>query len=427
MTIRGRHAVRLRVDRLIDGLGSPPIERAAILIIDGRIAQVGPDASVSSPENALTLDFPEGSALPGLIDSHVHLAIPPTDDPVASLALESDDDLVIRGAAAAERMLRAGVTSVFDCGGRGATTFRVRDAIARGLSVGPRLLVSGRPVTPRRGHCWFLGGEAGGIEAIRSAVRRAIEDEGADGIKIMATGGGLTSGTDARQACYTVAELSAAADEAHRRGCRITAHAHGVPGIRAAVEAGIDSVAHVTMLGPEWTWTFDQPVADSMATRGVRAVTTIAAGLRAAIDAPAPNPGGHGSPKRLTRADWWHNARKLLDSGVVVVPGSDVGMRLTDFGEEMLLELEANVGIGVAPLEVIRMATSQAARHLGIEAVTGSLVAGLAADVLVVSGRPDRDISALRTPLLVLKDGKQLQPTRARSAPAAADIRRLGS
>ncbi len=417
-----RTAVRLRVGRLVDGTGADTVDDAALLIIDGRIAEVGPTAAVANPEDARAIHLPDGTALPGLIDAHVHVALPPTLDPLATLGMESDDDLVVRGAAAAERMVRAGVTTAYDCGARGMTAYRIRDAIRRGLSVGPRLLVSGRAITQTGGHCHFFGGEADGIEGVRAAVRRMLDEEGADGIKIMATGGGLTPGTDSRHASYSVQELAAAADEAHRFGKRITAHAHGLPGIRNASEAGIDSIQHCTMLGLDWTWTFDESVARGMVDRGTRAIPTISAGTRAEVESGIdinklqPNPGA------MTRADSWANARRLIDAGVTVVPGTDVGVNLTDYGEELFFELEAYVGIGVPPADVIRMATARAAAHLGIEAVTGTLVPKKDADVLVVAGRPEHDISALRRSLLVLRGGHPIQPTPPRPAPVANQV-----
>ncbi len=417
-----RTAVRLRVARLVDGTGADAVDDAALLIIDGRIADAGPNATVATPEDARRIELPNGTAIPGLIDSHVHVALPPTLDPIATLETESDDDLVVRGAAAAERLVRAGVTTAYDCGARGKTGYRVREMIQRGISEGPRLLVSGRAITQAGGHCHFFGGEADGVEGVRAAVRRMLEDEGADGIKIMATGGGLTPGTDSRHASYSLEELTAAADEAHRCGKRITAHAHGVPGIRNASMAGIDSIQHCTMLGPDWTWTFDEDVARGMVERGTRAIPTISAGTRTEIELGIdinklqPNPG------QMTRADWWANARRLIDTGVTVVPGTDVGINLTDFGEELFFELEAYVGIGLAPADVIRLATHGAAVHLGIEDVTGTLIPGKDADIVVVDGRPDQDISALRRPLLVLRAGRQLQPTPPRPAPVRATL-----
>jgi imidazolonepropionase-like amidohydrolase len=295
--------------------------------------------------------------------------------------------------------------------------------VERGISLGPRLLVAGRPVTPTGGHCHFFGGQADGAEGVQAAIRGLIEDEGADIIKMIATGGGLTAGTDSRHAAYETDVLRAAADEAHRLGRRITAHAHGVPGIRRATEAGVDSIQHCTMLGPNWEWTFDAAVAGLMAERGTRAVPTISAGTRFEVEAGIdinklqPNPGA------MTRADSWANARNLHEAGVTIVPGTDVGVNLTDFGEELFFELEAYVGCGLSPIATIRKATAVAAWNLGLDDVTGTLGRGLDADVLVVDGEPDRDISALRRPLLVLRRGRPIQPT----PPPPAPTRRVAA
>ncbi|MBA2314463.1 MAG: amidohydrolase family protein [Chloroflexi bacterium] len=412
-----RQAFRVRVGRLLDGTDGSAIEDAALLVLDDRIAAIGANRAVPEPEDAAVLHLPEATALPGLMDAHVHVALPPTVDPVGSMATETDEDLVVRGAAASERMVRAGITTAYDCGERGMTSYRIRDAIARGLCLGPRLLVSGRPVTQTGGHCHFFGGEADGVDGVRAAVRRLLEDEGADGIKIMATGGGLTPGTDSRQASYSIAELASAVEEAHRLGKRVTAHAHGVPGIDSASKAGIDSIQHCTMLGADWAWSFDETVARGMVERGTRAIPTISAGTRYEVETGRsiaqlqPNPG------RMTRADWWANARALQDIGVMLVPGTDVGINFTDFGEELFLELEAWVGIGLEPAHVIHCATGRAAQHLGIEGQTGTLRPGLQADVLIVDGAPDREITDLRRTRLVLKGGRRVQPTPPRPRP----------
>jgi imidazolonepropionase-like amidohydrolase len=414
-----RQALRIRVGRLLDGTGAPAVENAALLVIDGRIAAVGRDDAVAQPEDARMLDLPGTTALPGLMDAHVHVTMPPTIDPLASMLAESDDDLVVRGTVATERMVRAGITTAYDCGARGMTAYAIRDAIARGLAVGSRLLVSGRPVTQTRGHCHFFGGEADGVAGVREAVRTLLEDEGADGIKIMATGGGLTPGTDSRHASYSIEELAAAVDEAHRLGKKVTSHAHGVPGIDNASKAGIDSIQHCTMLGEDWEWAFDETVARGMVERGTRAIPTISAGTRYEvetgnrIDKLQPNPG------KMTRADWHANGRALNEIGVTLVPGTDVGINFTDFGEELFIELEAWVdGAGMDPAHVIHCATGRAAWHLGIDGETGSLKPGLAADVLIVDGAPDTDITDLRRTRFVLKGGQRIQPTPPRPKPA---------
>jgi imidazolonepropionase-like amidohydrolase len=406
-----RSVHRIHVGRLIDGTAAEPLDDAALLVVDDRIAAVGPDRAVPTPDDARLHELPGASALPGLMDAHVHVTLPPTIDPLRSLHEESDHDLVVRGAVAAERMVRAGITTAYDCGARGQTAQGVRDAISRGLVLGPRLLVSGRAVTQPRGHCHFFGGEAEGVEGVRTIVRRLIEEEGVDGIKMVATGGGLTPDTDSRYASFSVRELAAGADEAHRLGRRVTAHAHGVPGIRNVSESGIDSVQHCTMLGEDWGWSFDEGVALGMARRGTRACPTISAGYRVEVERGIdiaklqPNPGA------MTRHDTWANARRLIDCNVTVVPATDVGVNLTDFGDELFLELEAYARIGVPPPDVIRWATARSAGHHGIDHLTGTLREGLEADVLVVDGRPEHDISDLRRTRLVFRAGRSITPT----------------
>jgi imidazolonepropionase-like amidohydrolase len=406
--------IRLSVGHLIDGTGAPALSNRAVLIEDGTIVAVGADATVPHPAHARSYDFPDATALPGLIDAHVHLVIPRTRGSMLDemLAL-SDDELVVLGAASAERFLRAGVTTVFDCGARGNTAFRIRDAVDRGLVLGPRTLVSGRPITPTGGHCWWWGGEADGVEGVRAAVIQLLDEEGADGIKMMATGGYMTTTTTPGKAAYPREVFEVAVEEAHRRGRYITAHAHGVDGMRLASEAGIDCLQHASMIGSDGTWQFSEDVARGMAARGTRAAMTMAQGMRVArergedVDWRTAKRGD-----RLGLAMWMADARLLADAGVELVIGTDMSSVIdTDHGEETILEIEAFVEIGQTPVQAIRAATSLAATNLGIESTTGSLAAGLAADVLVVTGKPHEDIHDLRDGRLVLRQGRPVLPT----------------
>jgi imidazolonepropionase-like amidohydrolase len=409
----GPEAIRIEVGHLIDGSDADPIDDAAILIEGERIVAVGPSRIVPTPEHARRYTFPDATALPGLMDAHVHVTFAADIDPIGTMAKESDDQLVARGLVNTERMLRVGVTTAFDCGGRNRTTFAIRDALGRGAAVGPRLLCSGRPVTRRRGHCHWLNGEVvgPGPDGIRETVRRLIEDEGADGIKAMATGGGMTAGTDTRWAAFTVEELEAAADEAHRHGRIITTHAHGIPGIRNATLAGIDGIQHTTMMGEDWKWSFDEDVAGLMRDRGTVACPTMGSGTRADLEGGLNLFDFQANPWAITRQQTMENGRRLREAGVTMVPATDVGVPLTDFGEEILIEIEIYAAIGFGPLGAIRAATSGAARYLGLAGVTGALTPGLAADILVVDGRPDKDITDLRLSRLVVANGSPVRPT----------------
>jgi imidazolonepropionase-like amidohydrolase len=406
--------LRIGVGHLVDGTGAAAHADWALLVENGQIVDAGPNSRVARPAHARTMEFPDGTALPGLIDAHVHLVVPRSSESMLDAMQALDDDqLVVMGAASAERFLRAGVTTIFDCGARGTTGFRIRDAVNGGLVLGPRTLVSGRPVTRTGGHCWWWGGEADGVEGVRAAVRHLLDDEGADGIKIMATGGYMTATTDPGQAAYPLEVLAAAVDEAHRRGRYITSHAHGVAGMRAASEAGIDCIQHASMIGSDGTWQFDAELAQDMAARGTRAAMTMAQGIRVEREKGVDvdwRKARRGDP--LTVASWMADARLLHDAGVELVVGTDMSSVIDiDHGEETILEIEAHVEIGYTPLEAIRAATSLAATNLRIDGLTGTLKPGLAADVLIVEGQPYRDIHDLRNGRLVLRAGRSVLPT----------------
>ena len=407
--------LRISADRLVDGTSAAALEGGvAVLVMDDRIAAAGPEATVPVPEGARIRHFPGGTILPGLIDQHVHLCVARGESMVDDTRTRTDEELLVWGVGSAERMLRSGVTTVFDCGARGDTGLRIRDAVGRGLGLGPRILASGRPITPTGGHCWFWGGEADGEAAVRAAVARLLDEEGADGIKIMATGGYATSTTDPRLPAYPREVLAAAAEEAHRRGRYITAHAHGVAGMRAASEAGIDCLQHASMIGMSMGWEFDRTLAGEMAARGTRAAVTMMQSVRNRREAGETvdwRAAKRGDP--LAVAPWMADARALHAAGVILVTGTDMTtVTDPDHGEELVLEIEGHVEIGLTPTAAIRAATSAGARNLGLETLTGTIRPGLSADLLVVDGAPDRDIHVLRRPLLVVRQGTPIQPTR---------------
>ncbi len=375
--------VRIHVGRLVGEIPDDVVHDAALLISDGVISAVGPNSSIPAPADTRLIDFPDATALPGLIDTHVHLTLSADADPIARLISESDDDLVIRGCHNAERLLRSGVTTAFDRGARNRTIFAIRDALRRGLGQGPRLLVSGRPITPTGGHAHHMHGEADGVAGVKRAVNDLV-DQGADGIKIVATGGMLTPGSDPSSSTYPTRVLKAAADEAHRRGMFITAHAHGIEGMWRCVEAGMDSIEHATMLDAAGRWAFDPELAEAMRGRGIAAVPGV--------------------------ADSLDKSQRLQEAGVRLIVGTDVGVDGTEWGSEILRELKALVAIGLTPLAAIRAATSEAARHIGRPDI-GALAVGRAGDVLIVDGAADRDISALARPRLVIVMGTLIQPT----------------
>ena len=211
--------------RLIDGTGGPPIENPVIVIQDSKIVSAGREGDVAIPqmEDVNKLDYKDKTLLPGLIDCHVHLCMSADDNPLARVYEDSDDMMLLRAAHNADVALSTGITTLRDCGGRNRVTFSTKEAIEKKIIKGPRLLLSGRPITITGGHCFFLNGEADGVDGVRKLARRLIK-EGADFLKIMASGGGMTPSTVPKLPYYTVEELTVAADEAHRLGRKIAAH-----------------------------------------------------------------------------------------------------------------------------------------------------------------------------------------------------------
>lgn len=379
--------------RLIDGTGSAPVENPVILIQDSRIVAVGKEGEIKIPqaEGVNRLDYRGKTLLPGLIDCHVHLCMSADDNPLARLYEDSDDMLVLRAANNARLALKAGVTTLRDCGGRNRVTFSIREAIRKKIIKGPRLLLSGRPLTITGGHCFFLNGEADGADGVRKAARQLIK-EGADFLKIMASGGGMTPSTISKLPYYTVEELTAAADEAHRLGRKIAAHCHSTKSIEDALEARIDTIEHASFLSPDGQRKFGPAIAEKIVASGTYVCPTISAGRRPARSVEQTDMQGS-------------NFSLMHQMGVKLISGTDAGVTHTAFDNYPLC-LELAVAGGMTNMQAIQSGTSLAAEALGISDVVGTIQPGKEADVIAVDGDPLEDIGALWNIAMVMKAGE---------------------
>ena len=399
--------------RLIDGSGGPAIDQAALLLEDGVIRQVGPAKDVRPPDGAsfVSMDFPGKTLLPGLVDCHSHLNMPGDETSVEEATALTDELLVLVSARNARLALESGVTSLRDCGGKNRTTFLLREGICRGLAVGPRLLLSGRPITITGGHCWVMCGEADGEDGVRSAVRQLIK-EGADFIKVMASGGD-TRGADPWRPSYTLDELRAIVEEAHNLGKLTAAHCLNTRSIARAVEAGFDMLIHCALRGPDGTYRFDQGLADKIAESGIWVNPTLHAIYARCLRFRQQAQEGDISPQLAARLrEWeselprrWENCRQLMDAGVKLITGSDIGWGAYPFGQTVY-ETEAMVDAGLTPMQGILSVTRDAADAAGVLDQVGTLETGKHADMLVVDGDPTVDISALRRVAAVYLGGK---------------------
>ncbi|MFB6576025.1 amidohydrolase family protein [Streptomyces sp. NPDC056402] len=397
--VDGRDSVRgvVSAGRMVTGPGGQVLADGAVLYDGGLIAAAGPRTEVEAQAGpgVPRLAFPGGTLLPGLIDSHVHLVLDAGPDPVAGLQAASDAELYAAMADRAGRLLATGVTTARDLGDRGGLAVRLRDEIAAGRVPGPRLLSAGTPLTVPGGHCWFMGGEVEGADAIREAVRRNAA-AGADLIKVMATGGGITKGgPPVWQAQFTPAELALIVAEARSCGLPVAAHAHGTEGI---VAAGVDSIEHCTWTGRSG---FDvrEDVVDAIAARGIAVC-------------PAASPDWRGFAERFGREraeEMFGRIRWMAERGVRLLPGTDAGISRAVF-DAFVSSLEFFEHIGLDPAETVDLATTGAAWALGIGGDTGRLAAGFRADLLVVDGDPLTDLAALRSVRLVVAGGRPVSP-----------------
>ncbi|MDQ1328376.1 MAG: hypothetical protein QG641_1661, partial [Candidatus Poribacteria bacterium] len=314
--------------KLIDGTGNPPIENPIILIQGSKIIAVGREEDLAIPQtgNIIKLNYKDKTLLPGLIDCHVHLCMSADDNPLARLYEDSDDMLVLRAGNNAQVALRAGITTLRDCGGRNKMTFSIKEAIKKGIIKGPRLLLSGRPITITGGHCFFLNGEADGIDGVQKAVRQLIK-EGADFLKIMASGGGMTPSTIPKLPYYTVEELIVAADEAHRLGRKIAAHCHSTKSIKDVLEAGIDTIEHASFLAPDGQRRFESSIAEKIVSSGTYICPTLSAGRRPIYPANQTD-----EYKLRLQADMRNSNFSLMHQmGVKIIAGTDAGVTYTTF------------------------------------------------------------------------------------------------
>jgi imidazolonepropionase-like amidohydrolase len=385
------HMLVLRSGQVFDG--ERPRGEASVLIRDGKITDLD-TSGARPPDGAEVIDFgSDACLLPGLIDAHVHLAFDASADVVTALAACDDNALLDRMEAAAIRTLRAGVTTVRDLGDRNYLSLALCKRFPS--TTFPHIVAAGPPVTTNGGHCYFLGGEAEGEAALRAAVRKRAE-LGCDVVKVMVSGGNLTVGSRPYESQYDLAALRVVVDEAHRAGLPAAAHAHAARAVADAVEAGFDTLEHVTFFTADGV-DADPGLLDRIAASGV--VVSVTVGM--IPDGPQPPPA---IVQRMAAIVANHG--RMFRAGATMVPGTDAGVspgKPHDVLPYALRELVER--IGMTPLQALRAATSTAASAIGLEATKGRIAAGADADVLVIRGNPLADIGSVKDVAAVFRAG----------------------
>jgi len=314
------------------------------------------------------------------------------------ITTDSAAQRIVRALTAAQAALAVGVTTLRDCGAKGNVIQALRDLIESGAVTGPRLQASGPPITTRAGHCWWLGGEADTQDEAIAQVRERVK-AGVDFIKIMATGGNLTRGSNPLSSQYPQATLAAVAADAHRLGLQAVAHAHSVEGIARCVDAGIDIIEHCSWQRPDGDG-IDDSIAERMATTGTVVGDTMA-GFGAILLRQDVAPEHVPAP---IRARYGYGA-ELRARGVTVLTSSDAMYPNRPFEDFPLGVAAAALYGGHTPENAVHSATSLPAHAMGLAATTGTLQAGLCADLLVVDGNVAVDPKALSRSRWVIRDG----------------------
>ena len=378
--------IAIRHARVIDGTGATH-DRATLVIRGTKIVGIGPSQTVSVPKDAVRIDGRGLTVLPGLIDCHVHLCLGGEADVVATIESEQPSYTLLKSVWHARATIEAGFTTVRDVGSRDHSIFMLKRAIDSGLIPGPRIVGAGLAICMIGGHARFIGQEVAGTEQVRRVVAEQVA-AGAGVIKVIASGGILTPGTSPDTAQMTLEELAAAVDQAREAGRKVAAHAHGASGMKNAIQAGVHSIEHATLLSDE--------AGALMKRYGVYMVPTLSALATTAACRPSC-----GIPESaLTKAKAMtkqHQAsfKQAHQSGIRIAMGTDAGTPFNYHGDNAQ-ELERMVAFDMTPMEAILASTAAAARLIGIERTVGTLKKGKEADLIVLKGDPLKQIELLR-------------------------------
>lgn len=395
----------LKAARLIDGTGAEPVADAALVVEDGKIVSVGSREALPPDPGGETdvVETPGGTILPGFIEMHSHIHCSAESDAYRHVTTESDEVLLMRAVQAVRAALTSGVTTMRDLGSKNQVAFPVRQAIEDGIIPGPRLLVTGTPITTTGGHCNMFGTEADTASEVVQAIRSQFK-LGADWIKIMSTGGGFTPGTNIRAPQYPAGTLRDAVVDAERLGLQVAAHCHATAGVRNCVEAGVHNLIHCTWLSedPQQGYDYDPDVADAIAEKGLFVDPTLALVRLNNLRDPerARARAAERDPDRR-----FEILRDMWDRGVKFVTGMDSGMTNARFDDFAYIPEVMVDSMGISPMEAIVCSTKTSAECLGILEETGTLEPGKDADVVVVQGDPLADIRALHSIDTILKRG----------------------
>lgn len=402
-------ATVIHAGRLIDGRSDEPQSEMSIVIEAGKITQIA-KGFIKPADGDKLIDLKEFTVLPGLMDMHTHLMGQHSKDSYTEKFFMEESDYALRSTMYARATLMAGFTTVRDLGDNGINSVSLRKAISEGWIMGPRIFTAGKSLATTGGHADptnglkgkfrrdadALEGVVNGPDDARKAVRQRYKD-GADLIKLTATGGVLSLAASGQNPQFTDGELLAIVETAKDYNMAVAVHAHGAEGMKRAVLAGVDSIEHGTYMTDE--------IMELMKERGTYWVPTNMAGEWVAKKSEEPDyfpeivrpkAAAIGPAIRQTFV-------KAHKAGVKIAFGTDSGV--SPHGENAH-EFELMIEGGMPPMKAIQSATLEGARLLRIEDRLGTLEVGKVGDVIAVKGNPLDDIKAMKDVVFVMKDGE---------------------
>jgi len=374
--------------KLFDGAGRV-VENSRVVVREGKIAEVGEAGPQNVPgdspdEAGQVLDLAGMTLMPGIIDTHMHIMADASPNFLVAWAHDSDALLALQAVPRLRRLLRSGVTTFADGGGPRHIDLAVRDALRAGDVEGPRMLASGEWLRITRGHGHPFGRAADGPADYRREARRQLGC-GVDILKLMVTGGLMTK-TDPRASQIDEDEIRAAVIEAHRAGRPAQCHALGAEGVKSAVRAGIDAVAHGFYLDDEGI--------ELMVERGTRLIPTFSI-LTCAQEEHEGMPPGMARKCRQALDVFAEGFRKAYKAGVEIVMGTDSGTSFNpqgNYGGELWWMTE----YGMSAQDTLCAATGRAAEYLGLAHDLGTVAPGKTADLLAIEGDPLADMAVFK-------------------------------
>jgi imidazolonepropionase-like amidohydrolase len=406
MEKKKEETICIKAKLLIDGTGKDPITNPVVIVKGDKISEVGKEGEIGIVEDAKIVDLEDLTLLPGLTDAHVHIMGDRSYSPAEDIIVPHDLK-VIRAVEDCQKLLKAGFTMVRDVGS--SIALSLKRAINEGTIIGPRVFAAGRTISQTGGHSdlHYLPRDevikmgvllADGPDDCRRAAREALRD-GADLIKIMSTGGVGSEKDDPHHPQFTVEEVKAITEEAHRTGRKVASHAQGAEGVKIAIAGGVDSIEHGYFL--------DEEAVQMMLEHKVFFVPTLCLVevYKKSLEKPLDMP-----PWRLRKQQECIDAMPksfmmAYKAGVKIAAGTDFfGPPMRAHGENAA-EPITMVKYGMKPMDAILAATKNAAECIGIEKSVGTVEKGKLADIIAVEGNPLFDIGVLKNVEFVMKEG----------------------